>query len=125
MFFCILDNFGDSDFEFLQKIGTTSGADFVGRDSVLLKFDPLLEKPLIVTEKLPITEEEEENYSESFCEEPNIEISAHSSTFASQQTAPPNPFDDLGLEMKDIDLESNNALKDSIESKDLSGLNLR
>lgn len=40
------DNFGDSDFDFLQKFGSNSSDQNFGRDSVLLKFDPLLAKPI-------------------------------------------------------------------------------
>lgn len=76
-----------------------------------------------MSEKLPITneEEEEEHYSEEFFEEPTAETST-----TEQATALlPNPFDDFGSEMKDIDLESNGALKDSIENNDSSGLSIR
>jgi hypothetical protein len=67
-FLLFLDNFGDSDFEFLQKFGTTSSTDIcLGRDSLLLKFDPLLAaRQSIIPQqqyltRLSSTKEEEES----------------------------------------------------------------
>jgi len=48
----LLDNFGDSDFDFLQTFGSnTTDSNFCGRDSVLLRFDPLLAKPVLQTQQ--------------------------------------------------------------------------
>ncbi|CAG9803787.1 unnamed protein product [Chironomus riparius] len=67
-------NFGDSDFDFLQNFGSNSSDQNFGRDSVLLKFDPLLAKPIPQTtsnfEKLA---EEDELASETISKDPIIE----------------------------------------------------
>ncbi|CRL01670.1 CLUMA_CG014890, isoform A [Clunio marinus] len=53
-------NFGDSDFDFLQNFGTSVQArlSVLQRDSVLLKFDPLLNLPVVKT--LEPTKEEDD-----------------------------------------------------------------
>lgn len=77
-FLSFLDNFGNFDLDILQRFGNNPTADFsIGRDSVLLRFDPLLEKiapidtqvnqqitPTTTTTRLPSTKEEDEQYSE-------------------------------------------------------------
>jgi len=70
LFIYFTDNFGDSDFDFLQNFGSNSSDQNFGRDSVLLKFDPLLAKPVPQTasnfEKLA---EEDELVSETVQED--------------------------------------------------------
>lgn len=61
-FIDLTDNFGDSDFDFLQKFGSNSSNQNFGRDSVLLKFDPLLAKPVpqVTSPNFPKLVEEDE-----------------------------------------------------------------
>ena len=76
LFIYFTDNFGDSDFDFLQNFGSNSSDQNFGRDSVLLKFDPLLAKPVPQTtsnfEKL--AEEDELVTEETVQEHPEKHI---------------------------------------------------
>ena len=67
LFINFTDNFGDSDFDFLQKFGSNSSDQNFGRDSVLLKFDPLLAKPIpqVVSSNFEKLTEEDENLIET------------------------------------------------------------
>lgn len=60
----VLDNFADSDFDCLEKFGSSKGARSSLRDSVLLKFDPLLARPTIhqPEQRLPAITQEEDDY---------------------------------------------------------------
>ncbi|KAG5682010.1 hypothetical protein PVAND_011405 [Polypedilum vanderplanki] len=65
-------NFGDSDFEFLQKLGKLPSDD-LARDSVLLKFDPLFEKPVPLQQLSRLSEaKEEESFSDLMLKEIDI-----------------------------------------------------
>lgn len=123
----ILDNFGDSDFDYLQKFGTVPTTDVTaGRDSVLLKFDPLLEKlkpidittPFTDSNRLSITKEEEEESSEK-------ENSCNKQELSFSENSVPNllPFflssdEKDNAEMKDLVLES--TLSETIEKTEQS-----
>jgi hypothetical protein len=107
------DNFGDSDFDFLQNFGSNPSDQNFGRDSVLLKFDPLLAKPVPQAatnfEKLA---EEDELVSETVQENPIAECQQQETksienSFSSVADEFPQliPFDikDMSVEiMKDI-----------------------
>ncbi|XP_070493429.1 putative leucine-rich repeat-containing protein DDB_G0290503 isoform X2 [Chironomus tepperi] len=68
-------NFGDSDFDFLQKFGSNSSDQNFGRDSVLLKFDPLLAKPIPqATTNFEKLAEEDELVSETVPKDSTTEL---------------------------------------------------
>jgi len=56
----ILVQFGESDLDYLQSVGTFSSERDFRKDSVLLRFDPLLARPVPVTEsQLPPAPEQQ------------------------------------------------------------------
>lgn len=113
------DNFGDSDFDFLQKFGSNSSDQNFGRDSVLLKFDPLLAKPTIPQATITFEKvvEEDELVSETVQKDSKTECQTKEETksiensFSSVADEFPQliPLDtkDMSLEiMKDIASEN-------------------
>lgn len=58
------DNFAESDFDCLENYGASKGtrSSLFNRDSVLLKFDPLLNQPAVVQpeKRLAVTKEEDD-----------------------------------------------------------------
>lgn len=60
-FFPFADNFAESDFDYLNNFGSTAERNSLfNRDSVLLKFDPLLSRPIPLNKRLTETREEVE-----------------------------------------------------------------
>lgn len=131
--------------DILQKFGSNSQADFsVGRDSVLLRFDPLLEKlapvensqrltPTVnstATTRLASTKEEEEHYSEdqSLSDKqqnliPLDSFTSPTNCISTLYTSPPLPSNAETSAMKDLEqgnetIESVNETKEQF--KDLS-----
>lgn len=144
-----LDNFGNFDFDVLQKCGSNTPADFsIGRDSVLLRFDPLLEKlapvetinqrltpTAISTTRLASTEEEEEFYlegqglSEKQPEEELIPVESFTSPtncISSLYTSPPSLSSNAEISaMKDLD-QGNETIESVNETKDqFKDINIR
>lgn len=137
----ILDNFGNFDFDVLQKCGSNSTADFsVGRDSVLLRFDPLLEKlaPVETTNQrlTPTTanttatrlastkEEEDENCTEGQSASDNQEdlipvesFTSPTNCISSLYTSPPLPSNAETSAMKDLD-QGNETIESVHETKE-------
>lgn len=57
------DNFAESDFDYLNNFGSTEERNSLfNRDSVLLKFDPLLSRPVPVNKRLSGTKEEVDDF---------------------------------------------------------------
>lgn len=124
----------------LQKFGSNTPADYsVGRDSVLLKFDPLLEKLTPVenntnqrltptanatTIRLESTKEEDEHYTEVQSLDHKLDnlISIESTNCISTtpQTSPPPPLQPSNAEtsaMKDLD-QGNETIESVHETKE-------
>lgn len=141
-FFSFVDNFGESDFEFLQQVGTKPIPDAViGRDSVLLKFDPLLEKvkPIdnisssfafpnksALAARLSVTKEEEEEIQSdknTSCEQQQ-ELSVNASSVISPNSLPtlftslsnPSPLRETNnVEMKDLEIPEEIKFNETFE----------
>lgn len=63
LFPLIVDNFAESDFDYLNNFGTTEERNSLfNRDSVLLKFDPLLSRPVPANKRLSGTKEEVDDF---------------------------------------------------------------
>lgn len=143
----ILDNFGNFDLDILQKFGTNPTADFSnGRDSVLLRFDPLLEKiaPVEVTNqrltptantttRLCSTKEEDEYYSEcqSFSDKEQEQSLVQVETFTTQTnrnssnyTIPTLPSNADTSAMKDIE-QGTEIIESVHETKEFKDLSIR
>lgn len=123
MFSTILDNFGD--FDFLQSIGPAEGArtSLLGRDSVLLKFDPLLAQPVLPNtfKVLPVTEEEEEAHSRnaSYIKDQSSGIVLESTaSFSNTSSEIVKQCNEMSLSsdiMKDISVENKSLESNHIE----------
>lgn len=62
-----VDNFAESDFDYLNNFGSAVGrSSLLNRDSVLLKFDPLLSRPVAVKKRFSDTKEEVDDYVADF-----------------------------------------------------------
>ena len=65
--FFFVDNFAESDFDYLNNFGSAVGrSSLINRDSVLLKFDPLLSRPVAVKKRFSVTKEEVDDYVADF-----------------------------------------------------------
>lgn len=138
-FYCILicnifllDNFGYSDFDFLQKFGTSPVTD-ANRDSVLLNFDPLLERVKAIdaptqffsVTRLSITKEADEEPIVNNCLNENQELSLTENSFISPSLLP-SLFSSLNenhnVNMKEIELDSKSSesYKETKESESIS-----
>lgn len=133
-------NFGDSDFDFLQKIGKTSPeASNIGRDSVLLKFDPLFERPVHQQKSAlglgRLSEaQEEDSFSDLVLKDFNIEPQQHSfelrnhssgdsfattDAFQQQLLSQSNNARDMNVDiMKDIPTQ-NDKIDSNLECEDI------
>jgi hypothetical protein len=123
--------------DILQKFGANSPADFsVGRDSVLLRFDPLLEKltpvdttnqrltPTANTTRLTCTKEEDEHYAEGHSlsdkQEDLIPFESFTSPtncISSLYASPPLPSNAETSAMKDLD-QGNETIESVHETKE-------
>lgn len=135
-----VDNFGNFDFDVLQKFGNSSQADFVGRDSVLLRFDPLLEKlapvennnsqrltptAISTTTRLASTQEEDEHYSEGHSlsdkQDENLipleDFTSPTNCISSLYPSPPLPSNAETSAMKDLD-KGNETIESVHETKE-------
>lgn len=136
-FYCILicnifllDNFGYSDFDFLQKFGTSPVTD-ANRDSVLLNFDPLLERVKAIdaptqffsVTRLSITKEADEELVVNNCLNENQELSLTENSFISPSLLP-SLFSSLNENhnVKEIELDSKSSesYKETKESESIS-----
>ena len=129
-----VDNFGDSDFDFLQTFGTAPSSDAnAGRDSVLMKFDPLLERSRPVDNqtqfRLSIPKEEEEELAVQNCLIENQEASFNDNSCISSNLLP-SLFSSLSekhednADMKEIELESKSS-ESYQETKESEGAIIR
>lgn len=103
-FIDLLVNFGESDFDFLQKAGSNSSNLNVGRDSVLLRFDPLLERPVPVQQApsalFNLPEEDEQTTSVNEESHPLSELKEESTA-----SNPVHEFPQLNPNEKDMSVE--------------------
>lgn len=125
----VLVNFAASDFDYLQNFGSTNDdrKSHFQRDSVLLKFDPLLAHAVVVQQndiKLPPTQEEddfeedfklklpvkESSKNESLEEAPANKSSSSANNNSLQQLLPTEDEMSLSVDiMKDIIVENKSS----------------
>lgn len=129
------DNFGESDFDYLQKFGSADDRkSLFQRDSLLLKFDPLLAHLTSQNKRLSATKEEDDYVAdfelklptqEEVKEEPISENNSFGScTSANEQSTRqllPHLEDEMSMSvdiMKDISVENKTSESNHIECEE-------
>lgn len=120
--FHILDNFGETELDFLQSCGSARDArtSLLGRDSILSSFDPLLEKPVLPNtfKKLPVTEEEEEAHLRNASFNQDQPSAAPFSNASSEIVKQCNEMSLSSDIMKDISVENKSLESNHIECEE-------
>lgn len=139
MFFslCLADNFKESDFDYLNNFGSIERKSVLQRDSILLKFDPLLaqvaqqnEKRLLATQeeddfvtdlelKLPLQEVSQSDSREEHSSSANSTLNSVASVIEQSQILPAEDEMSLSVNiMKDISVENKTSESNHIEREE-------